>query len=93
MGENTKALHYRPDSESQYGFTGILFYCKVAIRAISLELPENHESGIMNQESFILGKLQYMQLTKGCIQFLLYILYTLIWVVGKTICLEQTHIN
>ena len=34
-----------------------------------------------------------MQLTKGCIQFLLYILYILIWVVGKTICLEQTHIN
>ena len=31
-----------------------------------------------------------MQLTTGCIQFLLYIL---IWVVGKTICLEQTHIN
>ena len=43
-----------------------------------------------SQESFIRGNLQYMQLTIGCIQFLLYIL---IWVVGKTICLEQTHIN
>ena len=65
------------------------------IRAITcgcLELTKymNRYSGIRNQESFIRGNLQYMQLTTGCIQFLLYIL---IWVVGKTICLEQTHIN
>ena len=45
---------------------------------------------VRNQESFIRGNLQYMQLTKGCIHFLVYIL---ICVVGKTICLEQTHIN
>ena len=48
------------------------------------------EQDCRNQESFIRGNLQYMQLTIGCIQFLLYIL---IWVVGKTICIEQTHIN
>ena len=47
---------------------------------------------IRNQESFIRGNLQYMQFTKGYIQFLLYIL---MWVVGccKIVWLVETHIN
>ena len=62
---------------------------------IAIELEASNVTirfGIRNQESFIRGNLQYMQFTKGYIQFLLYIL---MWVVGccKTVWLEETHIN
>ena len=39
-----------------------------------------YSMGLWNQESFIRGNLQYMQFTKGCIQFSMYML---MWVVGN----------
>ena len=49
--------------------------------SIGMVVSEFIESGIRNRDSFIQGNLQYMQMTKGDIQFLLYI-----WipVVGKS---------
>ena len=48
--------------------------------------------GIMNEESFIRGNLQYMQFTKGYIHFFIVHIDVGCWLLEK-VCLEETHIT